>query len=480
MIYSDGLIIKKISKIALAALAILFVMAAFFFKERVFFGDASYILFNIINSKSLYIQEHRYGSFITQIIPYLGVKMHLPIKVVTFCYAISFNLFYLCAGYVLFRLRQYALVLLMGFYYLLLVSDSYFWINNEIHQAIAWMFLLIGTTLYLGGRKTNIFFTISLFTLLAFLTVFTHFVVIIPTVFLWVYLILEKKNWPFSTYTTILLSGILSIILITKYAMTVTRVNSYDHVHLEGLRAFSLTDIIPSFGTPVVRVFIYRCITNYWLAVIILGMSLGILLKQKKWLLASWTSLSVLGYIILMGVIYGDLDKNIHLFHIESEWASIGILCATSFVCSLTSSFRPLIAFAAVTCIFLIRFVYIFVAAQPFELKYVANQQLAEQMKKRKITNMALINNQRIININMLYWAVSYESLLESAYRGDKPQTTFFIISADDEKVKNEIIRDKGFYNSYGMMPIKDLNSDYFTIDTIHHYQVMSYDELMR
>jgi phosphate starvation-inducible membrane PsiE len=86
---SQGLI--KCSKIALAALGILLILSVIFFKERVFFADASYVLFDILNYKKFAIQEHRYGSFITQIVPYLGAKLHLPIRALVFSYAVIFN-----------------------------------------------------------------------------------------------------------------------------------------------------------------------------------------------------------------------------------------------------------------------------------------------------------------------------------------------------------------------------------------------------
>ena len=141
--------LKKAAGIALAALAILLTGAIVFFKERVLFADAAYILFNILNYHSFAIQEHRYGSFITQVVPFLGQKLHLPVKFLIIGYGVSFNLFYFTVAAVLvYRYRQYRLAILMAFYYFLLVSQSYFWINNEIQQAVAWMFLLFGATIY--------------------------------------------------------------------------------------------------------------------------------------------------------------------------------------------------------------------------------------------------------------------------------------------------------------------------------------------
>ncbi|MFI5196881.1 MAG: hypothetical protein ACHQD8_07305, partial [Chitinophagales bacterium] len=91
---TEQLVLKKLAKISLAAMGVLFVLGAIFYKERVLFADASFILFAIINDNHFAIQVERYGSFITQLFPYLGQKLHLPLNTLMFLYGISFNLFF--------------------------------------------------------------------------------------------------------------------------------------------------------------------------------------------------------------------------------------------------------------------------------------------------------------------------------------------------------------------------------------------------
>jgi len=68
--------LRKLANIAFAAMGALFVLAILFYKERVLFADAAFIAFHIINDKKLAIQENRYGSFITQVVPLFGQKLH--------------------------------------------------------------------------------------------------------------------------------------------------------------------------------------------------------------------------------------------------------------------------------------------------------------------------------------------------------------------------------------------------------------------
>jgi hypothetical protein len=470
--------LKKLSQIALGALCVLFIGAIVFYKERVFFADASYILFNILNSKSFCIQEHRYGSFITQMVPYFGQKWRLPLKAIIVGYAISFNLFYLIVAAILYRCRQYALAIVMGLYYFLFVSASYFWTNNEIHQAVAWMFLLFGVTAYLGVKKVNTLVIVVTFTLLAFLTIFTHFVVIIPTVFLWIYFLTEKDNWSFSAGMNILFSVILIIVIGIKYTLTVR--DSYDWSNLHGVTHFSLKDIYYSMKSPVITMFIYRCITNYWAGIILFALGIVALFKEKKIKLAIWTLASFIGYFIIMGLTYGGFDRSFALFHVESEWAGICIIIATPFVFTYLPKQKFQFATGLLISVFLVRLIYIGGTLQTFAWRTYFKEQVLTEMKKKGITKVGLINDNYLLSKNMLYWALPEESMLMSAMNGDKPQLTFLFVNKDNKELISKLSTATCIAVSFGIAQPRDLNREYFAIDTTHPYQIMNYEELLK
>jgi hypothetical protein len=149
--------------------------AALFSMERVLFADASFILFRIINSDSLQIQEHRFGSFITQGVPLLAARLQLPLATIVVLYSTSFTLFYLVVVLLLlYRFKEQELAILMGLYFLLFVSDTWFWMNNEVHQGIAWMFLFFAITRWLGRKNSHWIIRYPVFIILAILTLFTH------------------------------------------------------------------------------------------------------------------------------------------------------------------------------------------------------------------------------------------------------------------------------------------------------------------
>lgn len=476
---TDQHILKKPAKAALAALGVLLIGAIVFYKERLLFADTSFIVYSIINFKRLFIQNQRLGAVVTQIVPYLGQKFNLPIKTILFSYAISFNVFFFSvAVIVVYWFRQYRLAILMALYYFLIVSDSFFLANDEIHQAIAWMFLFLGSTLYLGHKKVNILLLRIPFLTLAFITVSTHFIAIITTVFLWVYLAVEKKNWPFSKSHTILLSCLLAAVILFKFRLAQSE--SYENVHLQGVLHPSLKYLAGTFSTPVVQMFFYRCLINYWIAIPILITGMVSLISSKQRLLAVWTVMSCIGYIMLMGLSYGDLDKNVLLFHIETEWESIGIIIAAPFVFSLLPRLKTSASIAILAIIFITRMCYIATAVPAFSWRISFQERVFTEMKRKNITKLALYMEPELMKSYILDWASPYETILSSAMNGDKPEITFFFVNKADTATQETLKDPKGFHDPYAMAPPKDLNNKYFGVDTLHPYRIMTTEELFK
>ena len=450
--------LKNISRIALAAMGALFVVAIIYYKERSLFADAAFVIFHIINEKNLVIQENRYGSFVTQMFPDLGQKLHLSVKTILVLYGISFNLFYFSVSAILYKLKQYYFVILMALYYFLFFSESFIWIS-EIPQGIAWMFLLFGVTLYLWNKKANILLLSLSFILFAALALFSHFVIAIPFIFLWVYFIIEKNNWPFSKGISILLSSLIVFVIIVKFLLSGGQ-HGPESSQLYGVTHFSLKDVIESFTKPVVQMFFYRCLVNYWPGTLVFIIGIAALIKNRQRTLAIWTIASTLGYIIIMGLTYGNLDSSTRLFHIESEWTSIGIIIAAPFVFTFLPKLKSTTAAWLLAGIFIIRFIYIISFFPPFTARNNMKEQLLSQMRKKGIKKLALINDEHLRAIAILDWALPYESVLMSSVDGDKPQLTFLFVNPDDKHTLEELQDPKIFFNVWDVIPCNKLNKE--------------------
>jgi len=154
---------------------------------------------------------------------------------------------------------------------------------------------------------------------------------------------------------------------------------------LHGVTHFSLKDIIETFSTPVLQMFFYRCLVNYWIAVIVFIITMVSLVKYNQKALAAWTFISTLGYLIIMGLTYGDQDSKVLLLHIESEWACISIIVSAGFVFTFLPRLKPLAASSLLVGIFVIRLVYICVSLSSFGLRIRVNEEILAQMRKKEI-----------------------------------------------------------------------------------------------
>ena len=144
--------------IAVVVMLLLTVWSVVTYRQRMLFVDPAWITFNIVNHHAFAFAEHRFGAFITQMIPLMGAFFGWSLKTILLLYSVSFYLFYLGTVLILgLVLKQKPLALLLVVYLTLFVSDGYYWPNNEVHQGIAWMLLFIGMNQYQFQHKISSF-----------------------------------------------------------------------------------------------------------------------------------------------------------------------------------------------------------------------------------------------------------------------------------------------------------------------------------
>ena len=371
------------------------------------------------------------------------------------------------------------LAIIMALSCFLFVSESFIWVD-ELQQGIAWMFLLVGVTIHLGEKKANSLILILQFVGLSVITFFTHFVVIMPFCFLWGYFIIEKKNWPFSRNVSILLSLIAAGVIIAKFKLTAGQ-NGAEAPQLQVLQHFSIKDILKTYRNPVVQVFLGRCLANYWAGVVIFVMGMAALIRKKENMQALWTGVCVIAYIVIIGLAsYGNFDRGTPLFHIESEWSSIGIIMATPFVFAFLPQLKTKTAGCLLTAIFIVRLIYIICFLPPFHQRNEVKEDILGQMRHKGITRLALISDEHLRKVTIADWALPYESILMSELDGDKQQLTFLFVNVTDTQTIEQLKHPKGFYDVWGVLPWSIMNKEYYNLDSVRPYQVMTYEEFMK
>lgn len=457
-------------------MSVLLILSGIYYKERILFADSAFKLFDIIVNQRFSIDEHRYGSFVSQLLPLLARRLHLSVGFITIVYSLSFNIFFLAATALLvYPLRQYGLAILMSMYYFLFVSACFYWPNDELHQAVAWMFLMFGIITYMSNRQARFAAILVIWTALSALVVFTHFVALIPTFFLLVFFALEKNIWKISWKQSILLGVVLVVITASKL-LSIAQ-HSYDANSMHGVTHVSFGDVFLSFTKPVVTDFLQRCISNYWVGVLCLCIGIVYAVKMKAAKQIAWVVASVSGYFILMGLAYGNLPKDYFLFYSETEWACISIIVAAVFVYHALPSIRPSVTVVLLAAIYTVRIGYIFASASQFTWRTHFKDQVFAQMKHKGISKVALLHTKPLADSLLFYWALPEETLLQSAIADDKPSLTFQLVLSEDSGRIDLLRTTTVFISAYGPLEREVVNKRYFSIDTTD-YTIMDYPGL--
>lgn len=469
--------LKRASYVAFAAMAVLLLLAFIYYKERALFIDSSYVLFNIVNKGELMIQENRFGSFITQIIPLMCAKLHLPMRFILITYTISFNVFYLLVISILvFRFRQYGLAILMSLYYLLFVTFTYYWTNNEVHQGIAWMFLMLGFTLHAGKQGWNMILLVTAFLVFGILAASSHMLVIMPLTFLWFYIIADCNICPFNRSKTILLSVLLLAIVWLKYHYSISQ--PYDGQKLKATSDFTFKYLyevaVGTFGTD----FIKLCIKVYWLVPVTFILGMYSLLKDKRYLQSVIVVGAALLYYLFMCLTFSN-TYYMHRFHIESEWMGLAIITSAPFVFSFLPKLKPNVAMLLMVGIVSIKLVYIVRSSSFFVQRQQFIAQVLDKMEQKNVYKLALQPDKRIEEKLILDWATPEESILLSAFNNDEPRRTFVVLpgmNVTDAALKSN----RNLIITYTNIEPQDVNNEYFNINRDTCYRVMTYDELLK
>lgn len=443
--------------------------AAFFSLERVLFADASFILFRIINLDQLQIQEHRYGSFITQGLPLLAARMHLPLHIVVFLYSISFTLFYLAVVLLLlYRFKEQQLAILMSLYFVLFASDTFFWMNNEVHQGIAWMFFLFGLVRWCVKRKTRWPVVLPLFLLLAFLALYTHPLVLFPAGFLWLFSI-TRKDWPYAFSATVLFSGLLLAIAVTKLLFSASASSYYDAEKLQGLQQISFDKIAASVHSAFTKELVKRTLWNYWLVPVLFVAGLYAAWKQKAYRHVALTLAFTLLYFAALCLTFHDFQP----FYTESEIMPATVFLTAPFVFYALPQWRTEIKIMVLAAIFLLRLAYIGSASPKWTERKAWIMHTVKTMRQQHITKAMIPENEANKNILLMNWGTPCESLIASALLGDQPQRTFVVDKP--ENLAGRMPPDSSYMiASFELLKNTSLNSFYFNIDTTTNYRVLN------
>lgn len=455
---------------AIGVTAWLLVLACTYWRERILFVDAAHILFRLINEGILQIQAERWGSIITQGPVLLAVKAGVPLQALMVFYSAVFNLFYLAVALLLvFRHRRPDLALIFALYFLFLVSDTFYWTNNEVHQGIGWLFLLLGEHSRGVQRRRLLGISIVVFAAFASLAIWTHPLVMLAAGFLWCFALLEGRGIGRTVRERWLFSILLLGIVLWKYMHS--RTHGYDSEKLSMIDGLSFAAIPKAFTHELVGGFRGMVLTRYLFFCCALTLGIVALIRARRPLLATLTALYALGHFFIVAHTYRyGFDR----FYIESEWMPMGFAAAAPFVRYFLPALRPKVALVVLLVGVAWQFYWIQSSALFFKDRLDFHEDVLRQMRARNITKAVLPMPDAALRTRMLMeWGVQNESMMLSALDGDVPQRTFVFHAASEHDSLVQALGTRTMYSTWDARVWERFNRRYFTLDTTQMYQAL-------
>lgn len=464
-------------RISMLTLLLLSIGSLLWYKERMLFIDPAWIVYQNINTGHLNIAEHRYGAVLTQMVPLLGSWLNLSLKTILIAYSVSFYVFYMAVAFIVgYGYRQYWLVILMACYFTFFVSDVYFWPNNEVHQGVAWMILFIGTFLHYYQKGRFSIPVLLLLPVLAFLAVFSHFIVIIPLSYLWFYYLLEnRKKINRKSVIPILLALLgITVLFSVKYWLGTSH-SWYDVGKLEPLRKMGFDTIITSFSNGHALSMYPRLLNNYWVVVLVLIASVTALLMARKYMQLALVLAYTFGYFSLICLTYPEPFGRDRLFYIESEWMALAIVIGTPFVLQVIPRLNYKITGIIVAGIFLVRLCYIANAYALFHQRVTCLEQITDYLKEQHISKAVVhLSAQRSNDLFIYSWGLPVETVMMSKLKSYSPGITFKVV----EEEISQLPQPDSFYSCFNVLPVKELDKRYFNVDTNSQYVILTEQQL--
>jgi hypothetical protein len=477
---ASGASLRKAYYVSMVVLGVLLLGSIVWYRQRISFVDPAWISFEVIQKGKLSIPEHRYGAIASQIWLLVGSWIHVPIGLLTLLYSASFYIFYVIVAWVIgHKLEQYALGILLVMYHTLIVSDVYFWPNNEVHQGVGWMMLFLGVfakyqTVGRAPVWAHVVMIVSLF-----LALFSHFIVIVPFTFLGIYWLLNEQEYLDTRAKKIQLACcLLAIAAIFLIKLNMGRSGWYDREKLLPVLHLTFAKIVDSFGNGGSMTMEKLIKSNYWIIAPIFLSGIAMQVWLRKWKLLLLTLAYVVGYFSLVCLTYAGAYGRELQFYMESEWMAWGILLATPFVVHVVPRLKPKLALLALVLIFVVRLGYIYRSFLFFDERYRTISGIVDVLHSQGISKAYVMGEKEERNaIFLMDWASAYESLIISAMKGHDPQVSFYLV--DTKPVSTEPTN-AYLLSAYSRDTVDHLNQHYFHMDGKNPYQVLQLKDVMQ
>lgn len=437
----------------LGLLVVLVILSFVYWQERVFYADAAYQVFSVIDTQQLAFQVQRFGAVIVQLPTLVFVKLNAPLDVVLKVYSLSFTIYPLLFALIIWKwLDEGRLALLLILFFGLTQVHTFFWIQSELIQGC--MYAILGIAVIIKQLKPAWWLFVCWQLLVAFI-IYSHPLSITLFLFLWAWYAYERReriDWRYySLFATIL--------LVLVYKFKIAELGAYDANAIGMFAGFG--ERLPNlFSLPSTVFFFKRLLSTYYLLPIIMGVNLFFLYQQKAWWNIALMLSGTLAWLLLILTTYHYSTDQMYM---ESYYLPLGIFIGLPFVDKVFG-----VGKAWVWIVFML-VVACFRIGQIVEIQTrYANRVtwLKEQLSKaeeRPYRRYYLLRSQTTPYQSNLDWATPYETILISSLH-DPSNTRSIYIVPSEEQVSAVVRLEGGVPSPIGFHAFDSFNAIYFNV----------------
>lgn len=444
--------------IGLSAYLILTCLALFFYEERALFGDIAFHLFYILKDGDFAIQNERFGAFITQSIPLLGSKLGWSLSTIVVAYSLVFALLYATVFVLLakvFKNTEVSLVMLL--LSTIMVTDTFFWIQSELPQGLAFMVLFFGMLSRKDSWKA--FYKVELLLFLPMIATIAYFhpLIFIPFSFICAFYWLSSTSIGVDRKLIAASFGLFWTTFILKNTLLKAE-HAYESTAMGGLKNF--IGLFPNYFFIEANANFILYVLTSTLIVLFWGM-LAVYGVQKKWLKFSLLLAGFMGYTLLVSVSFSQ--ATFAKFYMENLYLPLSLMVAFPFVYDgfplLKTAWQPIV----LSSICLLAILRISSASVPYTKRLVWQRDFlaktADFPQKKLLVDSKYVPKNKLLNV---YWSSPYEFWLLSSLAAPNQAARSIMIHDQPDNFNYILGAQDVFVTYWGDFGYKDLDERYF------------------
>lgn len=433
-------------------------MALVFYRERAFFMDAGFQLFNLINEGAVQVYHYRFVTAVPQIIPYLLLKMGAPLWALGMGFSAAYVLFYLLVYHLLVRyLKNDLLGWVLLFLFTLISFDTFYHIQSEFYLGLSLLLLSFGVVL-----RFPLLDKIWIWAVLLPLLVtagFSHKLALIFFLFLWLFFGFARKSLWHGRY--LLLLGVFIAIATIRSVYFTNWYEAAKQVDFQN----HWDQYFPHFHTlPANGIFLERCLRYYYmLPALLLLLSVFYVLK-KEWLKMGLMWSFSLGFLLLYNI--SDPEAP-YRFYSEVTYLPLSIFVAVPFFFDMakgwdkkgparTGGYLGL----SLSILMLLRLASIAMNHHTYDRLFTWIENKLDQ----PAGNRFLIRKENVpMDTVLMEWGATFTAMHLSALHGAERAKTLLILP-DFKPYEKELESEDYFLSPFKAIEVGQLNQRYFDL----------------